>query len=296
VLVSEPEKLEAIRQRESDITKERIEKILKTGANVILTTGGIDDLCMKYFVEAKTMAVRRCKKVDLRRIAKATGAQLLTSLSNLEGEETFETSMLGEAESVSQERICDEQLILIKKPKVHSAASIIVRGANDFMVDEVERSIHDALCAVKRVLESETVVAGGGAVEAALSIYLESFATLLSSREQLAIAEFARSLLVIPKTLAVNAAKDATDLVAKLRAYHNSSQTNAEHTQYKWTGLDLIEGVVRDNRKAGVLEPTVSKVKSLKFATEAAITILRIDDLIKLNPTNKGGDEDDDCR
>lgn len=105
----------------------------------------------------------------------------------------------------------------------------------------------------------------------------------------MAIAEFAKSLLVIPKTLAVNAAKDATDLVAKLRAYHNSSQTKAEHALLKWTGLDLIEGVVRDNKKAGVLEPAMSKIKSLKFATEAAITILRIDDMIKLNPEEKPG-------
>lgn len=110
-----------------------------------------------------------------------------------------------------------------------------------------------------------------------------------SSREQLAIAEFARSLLVIPKTLAVNAAKDATDLVAKLRAYHNSSQTKANHAHLKWIGLDLFEGVVRDNKKAGVLEPAMSKIKSLKFATEAAITILRIDDMIKLNPEEKAG-------
>ncbi|OQR67495.1 T-complex protein 1 subunit alpha isoform 1 [Tropilaelaps mercedesae] len=296
VLVSDPEKLEAIRQREMDITKERIAKILAAGANVILTTGGIDDLCLKYFVEAGAMAVRRCKKQDLRRIAKASGGSLLTSLSNLEGEETFEAATLGEAESVAQEQICDDQLILIKKPKVHSAASIIVRGANDYMVDEVERSVHDSLCAVKRVLESKTVVAGGGSVEAALSIYLEGYATLLSSREQLAVAEFARSLLVIPKTLAINAAKDATDLVAKLRAYHNSAQTNSEqHGAHKWSGLDLVEGLVRDNRAAGILEPTISKVKSLKFATEAAITILRIDDLIKLKPNDRKGMDEDDC-
>lgn len=108
-----------------------------------------------------------------------------------------------------------------------------------------------------------------------------------SSREQLAIAEFAKSLLVIPKTLAVNAAKDATDLVAKLRAYHNSSQTKLENANLKWVGLDLVQGEVRDNKKAGVLEPAMSKIKSLKFATEAAITILRIDDLIKLNPEEK---------
>uniref|UniRef100_A0A131XG24 T-complex protein 1 subunit alpha n=1 Tax=Hyalomma excavatum TaxID=257692 RepID=A0A131XG24_9ACAR len=295
VLVTDPEKLEAIRQREMDITKERISKILGAGANVILVTGGIDDLCLKYFVEAGAMAVRRCKKQDLRRIAKATGAQLLVSLANMEGEESFDATMLGEAEEVVQEKICDDELILIKKPKVQTASSIIVRGANDFFVDEVERSIHDALCVVRRVLESKTVVPGGGAVEAALSIYLENFATSLSSREQLAIAEYARSLLVIPKTLAVNAAKDATDLVSKLRAYHNSSQTKHDHAQLKWVGLDLYEGTVRDNQKAGVLEPTVSKIKSLKFATEAAITILRIDDLIKLEPTPSSHDDRDEC-
>jgi len=290
VLLTDPSKLEPIRQREADLTKEKVFlKILASGANVILVTGGIDDLCLKYFVEAGTMAVRRCKKADLKRIAKATGATLLSSLSNLEGDETFEASYLGEAKEVMQERICDDELILIKEPKVRTAASIILRGPNDFYVDEMERSIHDSLCVIKRVCESKKVVPGGGAVEAALSIYLENFATSLSSREQLAIAEFAKSLLVIPKTLTVNAAQDATDLVSKLRAFHNASQTKADHTHLKWTGLDLFEGTTRDNREAGVLEPAISKIKSLKFATEAAITILRIDDLIKLDPENNKG-------
>lgn len=284
VLVSDPEKLDAIRDREADITKERIKKILDAGATVILTTGGIDDLCLKYFVGAGAMAVRRCKKVDLKRVAKATGASFITSLANLEGEESFEASSLGEAAEVTQERICDDELIMIRGTKARTAASIILRGPNDFYCDEMERSIHDSLCVVKRVMESKNVVVGGGAVEAALSIYLENFATTLSSREQLAIADFAKSLLVIPKTLAVNAAQDASDLVAKLRAYHNSSQTKTEHAALKNHGLDLYEGVVRDNKKAGVFEPAMSKVKSLKFATEAAITILRIDDLIKLEP------------
>ncbi|XP_034250566.1 T-complex protein 1 subunit alpha [Thrips palmi] len=287
VLVTDPEKLEAIRDREADITKERVQKLLAAGANVILCSGGIDDLCLKYFVEAGAMAVRRVKKSDLKRIAKATGAQFLTSLTNMEGEESFEASSIGEAAEVVQDTVCDDELILIKGPKARTASSIILRGPNDFYCDEMERSIHDSLCVVKRVLESKSVVAGGGAVEAALSIYLENFATSLSSREQLAIAEFARSLLVIPKTLSVNAAQDATDLVAKLRSYHNSSQTKAHHVELKWIGLDLTEGQVRDNRKAGVLEPAISKIKSLKFATEAAITILRIDDMIKLEPSPK---------
>merc|ERR1712209_266720 len=236
---------EKMRDRESDITKERIQKILASGANVILTTGGIDDLCLKYFVEAGAMAVRRCKKVDLKRIAKATGATFCTSLANLEGEESFELSMLGEASEVCQERICDDELILVKGPKQRTAASIILRGPNDFYCDEMERSVHDSLCVVKRVMESKNVVVGGGAVEAALSIYLENFATTLSSREQLAIADFAKSLLVIPKTLAVNAAQDSSDLVAKLRAYHNSNQSKKEHASLKNNGLDLYEGATR---------------------------------------------------
>lgn len=233
------------------------------------------------------MAVRRVKKIDLKRIARATGGTVCLSLANLEGDESFDASLVGHAEEVAQERICDDELILIKNPKVRPAASIILRGANDFMVDEMERSIHDALCVVKRVMESKSIVPGGGCVEAALSIYLENFATSIASREQLAIAEFANSLLVIPKTLTVNAAKDSADLVAKLRAYHNASQVNAEKAHLKWVGLDLINGTIRDNKKAGVLEPTMSKIKCLKFATEAAITILRIDDMIKLEPDKK---------
>ncbi|KAM4865817.1 T-complex protein 1 subunit alpha-like [Thomomys bottae] len=171
--------------------------------------------------------------------------------------------------------------------EARTSASIILHGANDFMCDEMERSLHDALCVVKRVLESKPVVPGGGAVEAALSIYLENYATSMGSREQLAIAEFARFLLVISNTLAVNAAQDSTDLVAKLRAFHNEAQINPECKNLKWIGLDLINGKPRDNKQAGVFEPTIVKVKSLKFATEAAITILRIDDLIKLHPESK---------
>uniref|UniRef100_A0A8C1Y4J1 T-complex protein 1 subunit alpha n=1 Tax=Cyprinus carpio TaxID=7962 RepID=A0A8C1Y4J1_CYPCA len=289
VVISDPEKLDQIRQRESDITKERIQKILASGANVILTTGGIDDMCLKYFVDAGAMAVRRVLKKDLKRIAKSTGATVCSSLSNLEGEETFEAAMLGQAEEVVQDRVCDDELILIKNTKARTSASIVLRGANDFMCDEMERSLHDALCVVKRVLESKSVVPGGGAVEAALSIYLENYATSMGSREQLAIAEFARSLLVIPKTLAVNAAQDSTDLVAKLRAFHNEAQVNPERKNLKWIGLDLVNGKPRDNKQAGVYEPTMVKTKSLKFATEAAITILRIDDLIKLFPDQKEG-------
>lgn len=168
--------------REAEITLERIRKILGAGANVVLTTKGIDDLCLKEFVEAGAMAVRRCRKEDLRRIAKATGGQLISTLANLEGEESFEASYLGTADEVVQERISDDELILVKGTKVVNSSSIILRGANDYMLDEMERALHDTLSIIKRTLESGSVVPGGGAVESALSIYLENFATTLVRR------------------------------------------------------------------------------------------------------------------
>ncbi|RLN70718.1 hypothetical protein BBJ29_000208 [Phytophthora kernoviae] len=284
VVVNDPNELELIRQREIDITKEKIQKMIDAGANVILTTKGIDDLCLKYFVESGCMGVRRCKKEDLQRIAKATGGQVVLTLADMEGEETFDPSTLGEAQEVSEERVGDGELIYIKGCKTRQATTVVLRGANENMLDEMDRSMHDAFMVVKRMLESNQLVAGGGAVEAALSIYLENFATTLGTREQLAIAEFADALLVIPKTLAVNAAKDASELVARLRAHHNTSQSDAAKRELRFSGLDLLEGAVRNNLEAGVVEPAISKIKSLRFATEAAITILRIDDLIKLNP------------
>ncbi len=289
IQIDDPEKIEAIRRRESEIILERIKKIIAAGANVILTTKGIDDLCLKPFVEAGAMAVRRCTKEDLKRIAKFTGATFISTLANLEGEESFDASMLGYADEVVQERIGDSECILIKGTKISAAASIILRGANDYMLEEMERSLHDALCVVKRTLESGYVVPGGGAVEAALSIYLETFATSIASREQIPIAEFGEALLIIPKTLSVNAAKDCIDLVAKLRAFHFAAQSsNDESTRVlKNTGLDLIAGQVRDSVVAGVLEPAMSKIKSLKSAMEAAVTILRIDDMMKIAPEAK---------
>ncbi|KAH9728485.1 T-complex protein 1 subunit alpha [Citrus sinensis] len=268
VLVTDPRELEKIRQREADMTKERIEKLLKAGAN--------------YFVEAGAIAVRRVRKEDMRHIAKATGATMVSTFADMEGEETFDSSLLGSADEVVEERVADDDVIMIKGTKTTSAVSLILRGANDYMLDEMERALHDAICTVKRTLESNTVVAGGGAVESALSVYLEYLATTLGSREQLALAEFAESLLIIPKVLAVNAAKDATELVAKLRAYHHAAQTKADKKHLSSMGLDLAKGTIRNNLEAGVIEPAMSKVKIIQFATEAAITILRIDDMIKL--------------
>eukprot|EP01123_Difflugia_compressa_P008898 TRINITY_DN2805_c0_g1_i1.p1 TRINITY_DN2805_c0_g1~~TRINITY_DN2805_c0_g1_i1.p1 ORF type:complete len:244 (-),score=45.93 TRINITY_DN2805_c0_g1_i1:210-941(-) len=230
------------------------------------------------------MGVRRVASSDLKNIARATGGTILLTLADLEGNETFDPSYLGEAESVGTEEVSDQQLIIIKGTKNNSSSSIILRGANGHMLDEMERSVHDALCTTKRVLESREVVPGGGAVETALSMHLETFAESLGTREMLAVVEFANALLVIPKILTVNAAYDATDLVAKLCTLHHAAQKSEEKKHYARFGLDLFNGKLRNSIDAGVLEPTMSKIKSIRFATEAAITILRIDDMIKLNP------------
>ncbi|KAL2354463.1 putative T-complex protein 1 subunit alpha [Cryomyces antarcticus] len=305
ITIDDPAQLEKIREREAGMVIERVEMILKAGANVVLTTKGIDDLVLKLFIEKGAMAVRRCKKEDLRRIAKATGATLVSSLSDLNGDEKFEASSLGQAEEVIQEKISDDECILVKGTKVHTSASIILRGANDFSLDEMERSVHDSLSAVKRTLESGRIVPGGGAVETALHIYLEEWATSVGSREQLAIGEFAQSLLIIPKTLAVNAAKDSSELVAQLRSRHALSQRTddtaasqdakalAHQKNYKNYGLDLLRGKVVDELKMGVLEPSMSKVKQLKSAVEACVAIMRIDTLIKLDPEQRGGGGED---
>eukprot|EP00871_Galdieria_phlegrea_P004857 jgi/Galph1/5372/GphlegSOOS_G4041.1 len=282
VLVNDPKELEKIQEREYEITKARIESILKAGANVVFTTKGIDDAALKYFVEKNAIAVRRVAKDDMKRLARATGASVQLNMADLGGEESFDPSLLGFAEEVVEEKLADDKFIFVRGCKNIPSGTILLRGPNEYMCDEMARSIHDCLCAVKRTLESNYVVPGGGCVEAALSIFLENFAMTLGGREQLAIAEFADAMLVIPKTLASNAALDTTDMISKLRAVHNAAQSDSNKSSFSHIGLDLENGQLRDNLEAGILEPAMSKLKSIQLATEAAITILRIDDLIKL--------------
>lgn len=285
VIVKDPAEIENIKKREMDITKERIRKIIDAGARVVLTTKGVDDLCMKYFVEAGIICARRCNREDLKRLAKATGGRVVTTMADMEGNETFDADCLGGSDSVREVRIGDGEMLYVYGCKGHGASTIVLRGANEYMLDEMDRALHDSLCVVKRMLESNTLVPGGGAAEAALSVYLDDYANTIESREQMVIQEYADALLVIPKTLVVNAAKDASELVAKLRSVHAKGQHSEEEADdvLKFMGLDLIDGTIRDNLAAGVVEPAISKIKSLRFATEAAITILRIDDRITLN-------------
>ena len=161
------------------MTKRRIQSIIDSGANVVFTTKGIDDMAIKVLSNAGVMGVRRVDKRDLKMIAKATGATFLLTMANMEGEEEFEPSFLGEADEVSQVSVSDREMLLLKGCKTSSTSSIVLRGANATMLDEMERAVHDAICIVKRVLESNATVPGGGCVEAAVSVYLRKFAHTL---------------------------------------------------------------------------------------------------------------------
>jgi T-complex protein 1 subunit alpha len=252
VLVHDPEALDKIRMAELDVCKQRCKMLIDAGANVILCSRGIDDFALKYFVEAGAIAIRRVPKNDLKRIANNTGGKVVVSLADIEGEESFDPAHLGSCEQVYEKRVGDWEYMFFEGMAETRAQTIILRGANDFFLEEVERSMHDSLCVIKRVLESNSVVAGGGSVEVALSVYLDKFARTLGSREQLAIAEFSEALQIIPKILAINAAKDATELLAKLRVFHNAAQKEgAEEDEkkkaLKYSGLELQVGKVRNN-------------------------------------------------
>lgn len=286
IVISDPSKLKEIQDKEISLVLKKIDLILASGANVVLTTGGIDSMCTNYLAKKGIMGVRRCDLGDLRKIARLSGGTLISSLTDLEGNDSYGKDLLGKAKEVVQTPVAGSELIYISGCKTKTCQSIILRGPNELMLDEMSRTVHDALCTVKRVLESNAIVPGGGCVEAALSIYLETYATSIETREQLAIDQFAEALLVIPKTLSINAALDSTELTSKLRAYHNDSQKSKDKDkkEYKYYGLDLENGKVVNNLKKGVVEPALTKIKFIQYATEAAITILRIDDLIKLNP------------
>lgn len=279
VLVDEPDKLESIRKKELEITEARVKSIVNSGVNVVLTTRGIDDMCTKLLVDSDVTAIRRCKKEDLLVIAKATGTSLLSDISDMNGGECV--SNLGTADKFEVLPVGEEECVFIDGLK-KKMASIILRGANCQLLDEMHRSVHDAICVLKRTLESKSVVSGGGAVECALSLMLEKFAFTVNSKEHVAIHRYAESLLSIPKILATNAGLDANEMLARLLS--EQSEEKVGYPGSRFLGLDVMTGDIQDNFEFGIIEPSVSKMKSLRAATEAAISILRINEVIILPP------------
>lgn len=265
--ITSPEQIQQFLDEEEKMLRTMVDKIVNSGANVVICQKGIDDMAQHFISKAGIMAVRRVKKSDLEKLSKATGGMIFTNLDDITEDK------LGWAGLVEERKIMNDSWIFIEECKDPKSVVILIRGGSDLIVDEVDRAIHDALCVVRDVVEDQKLVGGGGAPEVETAIQLRTYASTLGGREQLAVEIFADSLDIIPKTLAENAGLDQIDTLMKLRASHQKGN--------KFAGNDLDTGnVIDDMAKVGVVEPTVVKVQAIKSSTEATSMILRIDDVI----------------
>jgi len=264
--IESPEQMDAFLKQEETMLKEMVEKIAKSGANVIICQKGIDDLAQHYLARKGILAARRAKKSDIEKLAKATGGKIVTNLDDMSKDD------LGYAEVVEERKIGDDKMTFIEGCKNPQSVAILIRGGTERIVDEAERSIHDALSVAKDVVEEPKVVAGGGAPELEMAKELKAYAETLPGREQLAVMSFAEALESIPITLAENAGLDPIDIISELRARHEKGEI--------WAGIEVHDGKVKDMKKVGVFEPLVVKKQIIKSAGEAATMILKIDDII----------------
>jgi thermosome len=280
IRINDPQQMQQFMDEETDILRGMVEKIRSAGANVVICQKGIDDLAQHFLAKAGILAVRRVKESDMTKLAKATGARIVTNLDDLGSKD------LGYAKLVEERKLEEDKWVFVEGAKNPKAVSILVRGGTQRVVDEAERAIHDALMVTKDVVELPAVVAGGGAPEEEVSVQLRSWAQKLSGREQLAALKFADAMESIPLTLAENAGMDPIDTQVDLRARHGK--------EGKWFGVDALNGKVADMYAKSVWEPLAVKLQILRAATEAASMILRIDDVIaaskmKAPPTPPGG-------
>jgi len=264
--ISTPGQAQAFLDEEEHMVHTMVDKVVKSGATVLFCQKGIDDVAQHYLAKAGILAMRRLKKSDIENLARATGANIVNSIDAITPKD------LGTAGLVEERKVSGDEMIYVSKCKDPKAVSIIVRGGTEHVVDELERAIHDALMVVSVVVEGKKIVAGGGAPEIELSLQLRRYASQEGGRVQLAIEAFAAALEVIPRSLAENAGLDAIDMLVAIRAAHEAGKKNF--------GLDVYEGKPVDMLKAGVVEPLRVKTQAISSAAEAAVMILRIDDVI----------------
>ena len=267
IRITDPAKLMEFIEQEEKMIKDMVEKIAATGANVVFCQKGIDDLAQHYLAKKGILAVRRVKKSDMEKLAKATGAKIITNIDDLTPED------LGEAGLVEERKVAGDAMIFVEQCKHPKAVTILVRGSTEHVVEEVARAIDDAIGVVKCALEEGKIVAGGGATEIELAKRLRKFSETVAGREQLAVKAFADALEVIPRTLAENSGLDPIDMLVKLRAAHEKEGGEV-------CGLDVFEGEVVNMLEKGVVEPLKVKTQAIDSATEASVMLLRIDDVI----------------
>lgn len=271
IKISSPELLKEARLEESNIVSEKVEALLKSGANVVFTEKGIDDTGMHYLAKKGIFAVRRCKQEEIKKLVKATGARLVSKIDGVE------ESDLGKANVVEERGVGNYKMIYIEGCENPKAVSILIYSGAEHVSDEIERALDDALRVVGDVIEDGRIVAGGGSPEIELAMRLRNYATTLSGREQLAVFAYADALEEIPKGIAENAGLDAINTIVDLRNRHSSGIRTA--------GLNVFTGMAEDMLALGVVEPLRVKTQEIKSATDAATMILRVDDILMAKET-----------
>ena len=264
--ISDPTMMKKFLDEETHLLKSMVDKVVAIGANVMICQKGMDDIAQYYLARAGILAVRRAKESDLTKLAKATGARIANNFDDLSDKD------LGRADLVEERKVEQDKWVFVEGCKNPKALTLLIRGGTQRIVDEAERSVHDALMVTKDVIEKPGIVAGGGSAEMETASQIRKWAENLTGREQLAAEEFAEALETIPIALAVNAGLSPIDAMTELRARHAGAG--------KWYGIEAMEGKVKDMYKENVLEPLSVKEQIIKSATEAAIMILRIDDVI----------------
>ena len=273
--INNPEQMKLFLDEEERMLKEMVDKVAETGANFVFCEKSIDDVALHFLAKKGISAVKNVSSGDMEKLAKATGGKIVASVKDLT------SSSLGEAKLIEENKIGDDKLTYVRDAKNPMAVTIVVRGGSEHVVDEAERSLHDALCVVRDAIEDAKIVAGGGAPEAETAKQLREYAVKVGGREQLAIEAFAEALESIPLALAENAGLDPIDVMVDLRAKH-------EDPNNRWCGVDAYSGGVKDTRKLNVLEPLRVKLQVVKSATEAASMILRIDDVVASKGMKEG--------
>jgi thermosome len=275
IRITDPTQMQMFLEEENRMLKAMVDKIYEIGANVLICQKGIDDIAQHYLAKQGILAVRRVKESDMTKLAKATGGRISTNLDDITSKD------LGSAEHVEQRKVETDKWVFIEGCKNPRAITLLLRGGSQRVVDEVDRSMHDALMVVKDVIEKPAVVAGGGAPEEFLASCLKDWADRFEGREQLAIKKYAEALEIIPLTIAENAGMDPITTMVTLRAKQSQGR--------KWTGIDARNTRIADMYALDIIEPVVVKEQIIKSATEAACMILRIDDVIASSGAKGGG-------
>jgi thermosome len=265
--IESPEQMKLFLDEEERMLKEMVDKIAEVGANVVFCEKGIDDVALHFLAKRGIMAVKNVSSSDMEKLSRATGGKIMASVKDLTAD------ALGEAKIVEEVKIGEDKLVYVRECKNPKAVTIVIRGGTEHVIDEAERSLHDALCVVRNTIEDQKIVPGGGAPEAEISRQLRDYAVKVGGREQLAIEAFADAVESIPLTLAENAGLDPIDIMVALRAKHESASSPS-------FGVDVFSGKVRDMLELNIVEPLRVKQQVIKSASEAANMILKIDDLI----------------